>query len=100
MIDIANVTFTSVVGTTFKIRNADRARRRSGSQSTGIRSIRFMRKTHTKMVSDSGAMSLLWPWNASRTKVSTKPHDELDRGLELAGPARRHVLRDLAEQTA
>ena len=58
--DIANVTLTSVVGTTFRY-GTPTAPPRHGSQSTGIRSIRFMRKTHMKIVSASGAISLLWP---------------------------------------
>jgi hypothetical protein len=44
-----------------------------------------------KMVSDKGAMSLLWPWNASRTDVSMNP-SELDRGLSLP-PTGGHGLR-------
>ena len=69
-IDIPNVTLTSVVGTTFRY-GTPAAPAALGSQSTGIRSMRFMRKTQTKIVRDRGAISLLWPENASRTDVST-----------------------------
>ena len=43
-----------------------------GIQSTGIRSIRFMKNTQTKIVSPSGAISRLLPWKVSLTLLSTK----------------------------
>ena len=43
-----------------------------GIQSTGIRSIRFIRNTQTKIVRPSGAISRLLPWNVSLTLESTK----------------------------
>src|SRR5690606_24055019 len=44
-----------------------------GNQSTGSRSMKFIRNTRQKMVSDNGAISLLRPWKVSRTWPSTKP---------------------------
>ena len=54
------VTFGSVVGTIFMY-SMPRTYASCGTQSTGTRSIRFIRKTHTKMVRARGAMmALLW----------------------------------------
>ena len=42
-----------------------------GIRSTGIRSIRFIMKTHTKIVRANGATSGFRPWNVSLTVPST-----------------------------
>src|SRR4249919_284261 len=42
-----------------------------GSRSTGTMSMKFIRNTRQKIVIDSGAISLLRPWNVSRTRPST-----------------------------
>ncbi len=55
-----SVALTSVVGTTFWYL-MPMATAVSGNQSTGTRSMRFMKKIHTNSVSASGAMSLLVP---------------------------------------
>ena len=47
--------------------------------------MRFMRKTHMKIVSASGAITLLCPWNASRTDVSTKPMISSTAACSLVG---------------
>ena len=61
-IAIAKVTLTSVVGTTRRYSTPANLAAQ-GSQSTGIRSIRFIRKIHMKSVSASGAMTrLLGGW--------------------------------------
>ena len=60
----------SVVGTTFMY-SMPIATPISGSRSTGTRSMKFIRKIQQKIVSASGAMSLLEPWKLSRTWVST-----------------------------
>src|SRR5688572_13674635 len=71
---IAKVTFTSVVGTTRRY-STPAYLAAHGSQSTGIRSIEFIRKIQTKSVSASGAMTrLLGGWlNVSLTLRSTNP---------------------------
>ena len=38
-----------------------------------------------KMVSDSGAISLLWPWKASRTEVSMNPTTSSMAACSLPG---------------
>ena len=43
----------------------------NGSQSTGIRSMKFMKKIHTNSVSANGAIRRLVPWKVSRTLLST-----------------------------
>ena len=61
-IAIAKVTLTSVVGTTRRYWMPAYFAAQ-GSQSTGIRSIRFIRKIHMNSVSASGAITrLLVPW--------------------------------------
>src|SRR5215831_10605868 len=68
-----NVMFTSVVGTTLKNGTCDLPATH-GRKSTGIRSIRFIRKTHATSVSASGETILLgWPLNVPRTESSTNP---------------------------
>ena len=71
-IDMPNVTFTSVDGTTF-IYGMPMVPAANGIQSTGIRSMRFIRKTQTKIVRPNGAMSRLLPWKVSLTLPSTNP---------------------------
>ena len=71
-----------------------------GSQSTGIRSMRFIKKTQMKIVSDSGAMSLFWPLEGVAHGGVDEADDELDRRLQLARAARREAFRDAAEQEA
>ncbi|MNF92598.1 hypothetical protein D3C85_1191320 [compost metagenome] len=44
-----------------------------GIQSTGIKSMAFIRNTQTKIVSASGAITGLRPWKLSFTLPSTKP---------------------------
>ena len=65
------VMLTSVVGTTFMYSIPIDAPS-SGIQSTGIRSMKFIRNTQTKMVRASGAIRLLFPWKVSLTLPSTK----------------------------
>ena len=69
-IDMPNVMLTSVDGTTFMY-GIPTAPAAIGIQSTGIRSMRFMRKTQTKIVRPNGAISRLLPWNVSLTLLST-----------------------------
>src|SRR4249919_405134 len=73
-IAIAKVTLTSVVGTTRRC-SMPAALAAHGSQSTGIRSIEFIRNIQTKSVIASGAITrLLAGWlKVSRTLWSTKP---------------------------
>src|SRR5690606_1010413 len=70
-IDMPNVTLTSAVGTILRYSIPTRLPV-NGSQSTGIRSMRFIRNNQTKIVRASGAISLLLPWKVSRTLESTK----------------------------
>ena len=90
---------TSVVGTTRRCSTPANFAAQ-GSQSTGIRSIEFIRKIQTKSVSASGAMTrLLGGWlKVSLTLRSTNPTDDLDEGLELARHAGRRLLGDAAEE--
>ncbi len=67
--DSANVTFTSVLGTTFRCPMPNQLAT-FGSRSTGSRSIELNRKTQAKMVSASGAISLVVPWKVSLTVLS------------------------------
>src|SRR5210317_1363750 len=69
-IDMPNVMLTSVDGTTF-IYGMPTAAEAIGIQSTGMRSMRFIRNTQTKIVRPSGAIRLLLPWNVSLTLEST-----------------------------
>src|SRR5210317_441070 len=69
-IDMPNVMLTSVDGTTF-IYGMPTAADAIGIQSTGTRSMRFIRNTQTKIVRPSGAMRLLLPWKVSLTELST-----------------------------
>src|SRR5690349_1830235 len=68
--DIANVMFTSAVGTARKWPKPSFAAIH-GSRSSGSRSIAFMKKTHMKMVSASGARNRRSPWKTSFTWPST-----------------------------
>ena len=68
--DSANVTFKSVLGTTFRC-SIPAPRAIEGSRSTGTTSMRLKRNTQQKMVRPSGARSLFVPWNESFTWPST-----------------------------
>ena len=61
-------------------------------------SMKFIRNTRQKIVSASGAISLLLPWKVSFTELVDELDDHLDEALQLAGHAGRGAARDAQEQ--
>ena len=68
--------------------------------STGSMSMVFMRNTRQKIVSASGAMSLLRPWKVSLHLAVDELDDDLDEGLELARHAGGRLARLRQEEEA